>query len=104
MNKAATMNKAPTNKKKKKLTSKQVIVKLATFIAKDAPKAKLGPRLEKKIIRELGRVLEEVDTHLPEKDIMNGMCLCHYDGFTRCITISNCDGIPGTCQGPCSGG
>jgi hypothetical protein len=97
-------NKAPTKKPKKKPTSKEVIVKLAKFIAKDAPKAKLGPNLEKRIIRELGRVLEQVDTHLPKKDIMEGMCRCHYDGFTRCITISNCDGIPGTCIGPCSGG
>ena len=104
MNKAATMNKAPTKEKKKKLTSKELIVKLAQLVAKDAPKAKLIPRLEKKIIRELGRILEEVDTHVPKKDIMTGMCRCQYDGSTRCITVSNCGILVGTCLGPCSGG
>jgi hypothetical protein len=103
MNKAATMNKAPTNKKKKKLTSKELIVKLAQLVAKDAPKAVLGPRLEKKIIRELGRVLQEVDTHLPKKDIMTGMCWCHFNAIPRCLTVGNCNFLLGTCTGPCSG-
>jgi hypothetical protein len=94
-------NKAPAKKNKKKLTAKQLIVKLATYIAKDAPKAKLGPRLEKRIVRELGRVLQQVDTHIPKKDIVGGNCWCRYDGTTRCISVSNCDGLPGRCTGVC---
>jgi len=101
MNKAATMNKAPAKKKMKKLTSKELIVKLATFVAKDAPKAILSARLEKKIIRELGRVLQEIDTHLPKKDLGGGaLCWCIFDGSARCLTTSNCTLI-GTCSGPC---
>ncbi len=101
MNKAATMNKAPSKKKKKPLTPVELIVKLGTFIAKDAPKAKLSPRLQKKIIRELGRVLQEIDTNVPKKDLVGGLCWCKYNGSARCYTPTNCAGLHGTCSGPC---
>jgi hypothetical protein len=83
---------------KKKLTPKQLILRLCRLIAKDAKKAKLPVVKEKRIIDQLGLVLEEVDAYVGARP---PVCWCVYDGSGACITTSNCTLLHGTCKGPC---
>lgn len=94
MKKAPMMNKNLSKNKKKKLTSKQLIIALGKLIAKDAEKAKLPAAKEKKIVAQLGKVLEQVDAYLvavPE-------CFCVYDGSAAWMSTANCRLLGGTCE------
>ena len=39
---------------------------------------------------------------LPAKSQAGALCWCLYNGSARCFTVSNCNGLAGTCTGPCS--
>jgi hypothetical protein len=66
MNKnARKRSKATPKSGKKKLSSRKIIVRLSNLLAKDAPKAKLSPKVEKEIILKLVQLLVIVDEGLP---------------------------------------
>jgi hypothetical protein len=99
MKNASAIKNASSKKLKKKLTPKQLIIKLAELISKDAAEANLPKAKQKRIVDQLGLVLEEVDAYLP--DAYATVCWCVYDGSGACITPTNCGLLRGTNDGPC---
>jgi hypothetical protein len=68
-------NQARNRLKWPKLEPKQTIILLAKLLAKDVNEAELSPRLQKKIIGELCKLLSQVDANL--KGVA---CHCVVDG------------------------
>ena|SRR6266700_3950733 len=98
MKNARAIKNAHSKKPRKKLPYKELIVGLAKLIAKDAAKAELSQKVQKQIVRELGKILEQVDAHPP---FVSLKCYCTYDGAASCILKANCLLLGGRCTGAC---
>jgi hypothetical protein len=98
MKNARAIKNAHSKKPRKRLPYKELIVTLAKLIAKDAAKAELSEKLQKQIVKELGKVLQQVDAKLP---FISLKCWCTYDGAASCILKANCLLLGGHCAGNC---